>query len=227
MKKVLCLLLAVMMALSFTACGEKQTEDASQTTTSTEQVATTESGEETVTTTKVDGDVTTTGKNKTTTAATTTTTTTTKKTTAATTTAKPTKLNPKTAFKFGTYTAAFFENNKQVYNKVSLFFYEEFTTVECGYSTYYTKEYYKTWYENMGMSFDDSYLGDGVVIDGTTYYYVDGYGGTVPESYELTDTVIKAAESGEFSLNQNGTLTLNKAHGSFGPAGTVYTFTAG
>ncbi len=237
MKKVLCLLLAVMMALSFTACGEKQNEGGQTTTTSTEQITTTESGEETVTTTKVDGDVTTTGKNKTTTAATTTTTTT-KKTTAATTTAKPAKLNPKTAFTFGKYTAAFLDNNNQTYRKVSLYFYEEFETVQADYTEFYTIEQCKKQYESWGSDFDETDFSyeSKLTVGGVTYYDI-GVWGSLPTMYELTDTLIKTGEGdasegltlgafAEFSLNQNGTLSLEKDHGVFGKKGTVYTFKA-
>jgi len=238
MKKVLYLLLAVMMVLSFTACGEKQNEGDQTTTTSTEQITTTESGEETVTTTKVDGDVTTTGKNKTTTAATTTTTTTTKKTTAATTTAKPAKLNPKTAFTFGKYTAAFLNNNNQTYRKVSLYFYEEFNTVQADYTEFYTIEQCKKQYESWGSDFDENNFSyeSKLTVGGVTYYDIGNWG-NLPTMYELTDTLIKTGEGdesegltlgafAEFSLNQNGTLSLEKDHGVFGKKGTVYTFKA-
>lgn len=237
MKKTLCLLLAVTMVLSFTACGEKQTEDESKTTTFAEQVTTTKSGEETVTTTKADGDVTTTGKDKT--MVKTTASSTANKTTVAT-TAQPAKLNPKTGFKFGQYTAAFFENNKQVYRKVSLEFYEEFNTVQAGYTEFYTIEQCKKQYESWGSTFNENevFYESKLTVAGVTYYDIGNWG-SLPTLYELTDTLIKTGDGeddgsealylgafAEFSLNQNGTLSLEKDHGVFGKKGTVYTFTA-
>lgn len=154
--------------------------------------------------------------------ATTTTTTTTKATT---TTTKPQKLNPKTNFKFGTYKASFFENNKQSYHEVSLYFYEEFNTVQIGRTNYYTIEQCKKQFdgfdENEFMSENEK------TINGVTYYDIGDWV-NVPISYELTDTLVKTNPDegyvGEFSLNPNGTLTLEKQDATFGQKGTVYTF---
>lgn len=206
------LLLVVMMLLSFVACGEKQIQDESQSTTLAEQVTTTESGEETTTTT-----------------------TTTKATT---TTTKLATLNPKTSFKFGKYTAAVFENNKQVYRKVSLEFYQEFDTVQAGYTEFYTIEQCKKQYEAWGSTFDenDVFYESKLTVGGVTYYDIGNWG-SLPTTYVLTDKLIKTGEGdaseglslsafAEFSLNQNGTLKLEKDHGVFGKKGTVYTLAA-
>ena len=216
MKKMFTLLLAVMMTLSLAACGEKQTEDENQTTTSEEQVTTTESQVETTTTT----------------------TTTTTKATTTTTTTKLATLNPKTSFKFGRYTAAFFENNKQIYRKVSLEFYKDFDTVQAGYTDFYTIEQCKKQYESWGSPFDENEFSyeSKLTVGGVTYYDIGNWG-SLPTSYELTDTLIKTGEGdasegltlgafAEFSLNQNGTLKLEKGHSVFGKKGTVYTFAA-
>ncbi len=240
MKKALCLLLAVLMVLSFTACGEKQNEEGQATTTSTEQITTTESGEEAATTTAVENNTTTNKPYLTTVvpAPTTTAGSAAKKTTAATTTAKPAKLNPKTAFTFGKYTAAFLDNNNQTYRKVSLYFYEEFNTVQADYTDFYTIEQCKKQYESWGSDFDENNFSyeSKLTVGGVTYYDI-GIWGNLPTLYELTDTLVKTGEGdasegltlgafAEFSLNQNGTLSLEKDHGVFGKKGTVYTFKA-
>ncbi len=228
MKKALCLLLAVMMVLSFTACGGKQTEDSQTTTTSAEQVTTTKSGEETVTTTTtVVENSTTTSKPYSTTIV------------PAPTTTKPAKVNPKTSFTFGKYTAAFFDNNTQSYRKVSLEFYEGVNTVQAGCTDFYTIEQCKKQYESWGSTFDENevFYESKLTVGGVTYYDIGNWG-SLPTLYELTDTLIKTGDSeddgsealylgafAEFSLNQNGSLSLEKDHGVFGKKGTVYTFT--
>ncbi len=202
MKRALCLLLALALALSFAACGENPAE-----------------GENTATTTITE-------KQTTTQSETTTTTTTTKATT---TTTKAQKLNPKTNFKFGTYKATFFENNKQSYHEVSLYFYEEFNTVQIGRTNYYTIEQCKKKYESWGETFDETeFMSEGQkTIGGVTYYDIGDWV-NVPISYELTDTLIKTDNDelylGEFSLNPNGTLTLENQDNTFGKKGTIYTF---
>ncbi len=199
MKKALCLLLALALALSFAACGENPAEGENTATTTTTEKQTTTQSETTVTTT----------------------TTTTKATT---TTTKPQNLNPKTNFKFGTYKATFFKNNKQSYHEVSLYFHKEFDTVQINFTNYYTIEQCKKQYEYWGETFDETeFMSESQKnIGGVTYYDIGDWGG-IPESYELTDKLIKAY-NGEFSLNQNGTLTLEKDHNMLGQKGTIYTF---
>ena len=201
MKKTLCLLLAWTFVLSFAACGEKTAE-----------------GEGATTTTAAENQITTT--------ATAVATTTTKATT---TTTKPQKLNPKTNFKFGTYKATFFENNTQSYHEVTLCFYEEFNTVQIGRTNYYSIEQCKKKYEDWGATFDENdFMSEGEKTVGGVTYYDIGDWTNVPITYELTDTLVKTDTDegyvGEFSLNPDGTLTLEKQDNTFGKKGTVYTF---
>ena len=136
----------------------------------------------------------------------------------------PTKLNPKTDFKYGTYKASFFADNNKKYYQSKLFFYDAFETVEMSYVCYYSLEGATEKYAGWEMEFNPDDCEFTIEVDGVTYYDIDMWG-SVPTGYELTDTAIIVEDVNVFSLNANGTLVLEtNEDSSLGSIGTVYTF---
>lgn len=138
--------------------------------------------------------------------------------------AQPTKLNPKTGFKYGKYFGKYFGENNQRYYEVYLTFNKEYGSVEITEYDYCTKEYLMKEY---GTDPENMYINK-KVLNGITYYDI-GMGGAVPESFEITDTVIKISRGydtwEELSLNADGTLTIETSvEYGHGAVGTIYTF---
>ena len=138
--------------------------------------------------------------------------------------AQPTKLNPKTDFKYGKYFGKYFGENNQRYYEVYLTFNKEYGSVEITEYDYCTKEYLMKEY---GTDPENMYINK-KVLNGITYYDI-GMGGAVPESFEITDTVIKISRGydtwEELSLNADGTLTIETSvEYGHGAVGTIYTF---
>jgi uncharacterized protein YcfL len=229
MKKAISLGLALVFAVSLTACGNVpqnlSNDDQTVVTTTTQQSADTTTENATVTTTKVAD---TTVKKPVTTKATA------KATTKATTKAQPTKpakLNPKTDFKFGKYQTGFYSADKQTYYKVSIRFYKDFEGTDYSSVPYFTEAKTRQKYAEFGMDFDAADLSEfKITVSGVDYYYMEGFATNLPESYKLTDTAVLVQEEGygdeaSFTLNANGTLTVTTPLGDrYGKAGTVYTF---
>ena len=144
--------------------------------------------------------------------------------------AKPKKLNPKTDFPFGEYTATYFDNNNQSYHMVLLRFAKDFEGVEYIRDNYYTAEYLKKMAQQRGESFDENNIfhESKKTLNGITYYNIGDYS-QLPEAYALTDTCIEIREdglnkSGELSLNPDGTLTLDVSVDSrYGMVGIIFT----
>lgn len=138
---------------------------------------------------------------------------------------KPTKLNPKTNFKFGKYVAKYFDNNNQSYHTRSFEFFKDLGSVELQQENYYTKEYYKKDAQERGEVFseDDFYSENQITVNGTTYYE-DIYG-TIVENFEITDTAVRVNRGDEwieFSLNADGTMTVDKSADFYADVGTVF-----
>lgn len=143
--------------------------------------------------------------------------------------AKPKKLNPKTDFPFGRYTATYFDNNNQSYHMVSLQFAKDFEGVEYIRDNYYTAEYLKKMAQQRGESFDENNIfhESKKTLNGITYYNVGDYD-QLAEAYALTDTCIEIKaerdKTGELSLNPDGTLTLDvSVESRYGTVGTIFT----
>lgn len=143
---------------------------------------------------------------------------------------QPAKLNPKTDFKFGKYVAKYFDNDNQCYYETSLKFYKDFEGVEYQRERFYTKEYCKKRYQDLGMEFNEENFSYeySITLNGITYYNIGDYD-NLPEVYEITDTVIKISPDNnnwsELSLNADGTLVLESTieNNRYAKVGTVFT----
>ncbi len=140
------------------------------------------------------------------------------------------KLNPKTDFKFGKYVAEYFSDDNKIYTITSLFFYQDFEGLDYSSTDYFSKEGAIEKLGELGSTFneDDFEESEKKVVNGVTYFDL-GFWGGIPESYEMTDTVVKIKSDGgvaTFSLNADGTLTLesSEAEGRYGKIGTIFTF---
>ncbi len=140
------------------------------------------------------------------------------------------KLNPKTDFKYGKYVAEFFSDDKKIYTSTSLYFYQEFEGLDYSSTDYYSKEKAIEKLGEFGSTFNEADYEESEkrVVNGVTYYDLGLWGG-IPESYEMTDTVVKLTSDGgvaTLSLNADGTLTLesSEVEGRYGKIGTIFSF---
>lgn len=236
MKKLLAILLTLMFVLSLSACGEKDTSDSGSTTDSqqsqTESTETDISSEQSSnTSSEADtpskpeskpSNTSSDSKNNSSVVSNQTTSSQPKPT-------APTKLNPKTSFKYGKYATEFFGEGKKSYTKCSLNFAEDYDGHEYQRITYYTKEECERLYGDWGFDANDpaTYERD-ITIDNVKYYNMTGFD-TIAEAYEMTDTVIKVTSDFEkfahLSLNADGTLVVDVAAGDrYGAVGTIYKY---
>lgn len=220
MKKAFALLFVLAITVCLAACGTDTPSNGSTTTDGSAQTTTSSIENETTVTTTTTKAVTTTSKTTTTTKATTTTT---KPT--------PTFRNPKTDFKFGKYVAKYFDNNNQSYHVSSLQFYKDFEGVEYYRNNFYTKEYCKKRYQDMGMTFDEqnfSYESE-ITVNGVTYYSIGDYE-MLAEAYKITETEIKVTADFEqwaiFRLNYGDQIILTTTKDDrYAKPNTVFTLT--
>jgi hypothetical protein len=206
MKKILVLLLALTFALCLTACETKENANGSL----GSQVASSEAESENENTSSEASSI--------------------KETSSEESSSAPVKLNPKTDFKYGKYVAEYFADDNKIYTITSLFFYQDFEGLDYSSTDYYSKEKAIEKYNELGSAFNEADFEESEkkVVNGVTYYDL-GFWGGIPESYEMTDTVVKIKSDGgvaTFSLNQNGTLTLESSEvaNRYGKIGTIFTF---
>ncbi len=142
----------------------------------------------------------------------------------------PAKLNPKKDFKYGKYVAKYLSDDKKNYYVTSIYFFEDFEGTQYGLTTYYNKEAAIAKLAEFGSTFDEADYSDNrkVTVGGVVYYDLDLWE-SIPEGYEMTDTVIKVKSdygTSTFSLLADGTIKLETTakEGRYGKIGTIFTF---
>lgn len=142
----------------------------------------------------------------------------------------PAKLNPKTNFKYGKYVAKYLSDDKSLYYKISIYFFEDFEGTQYDRTTYYNKAAATAKLAELGGTFDEADYEENrkVTVGGVVYYDLDLWD-NIPEGYEMTDTVIKVKSdygTSTFSLLADGTIRLETTakEGRYGKIGTTFTF---
>ena len=206
MRKILVLLLALVFALCLTACETKENANGSL----GSQITSSEADNENENTSSEASSI--------------------EEISSEETSSAPAKLNPKTDFKYGKYTAEIFSDDNKIYTLTSLYFYQDFEGLDYSSTDYYSKEKAIEKYNELGSTFNEADFGESEkkVVNGVTYYDL-GFWGGIPESYEMTDTVVKVKSDGgvaTFSLNEDGTLTLesSEVQNRYGKVGTIFKF---
>lgn len=246
MKKILALLLALALCLSFAACAKDKTQGGSddatsqltesEATTSTENTSETESEAESKiesTASSVSSDKKEDSSKTSSTASKNTNTTSNKPKPEVKPESKPSapaKLNPKKDFKYGKYVAKYLSDDKSLYYKTSIYFHEDFEGTQYNNTTYYNKAAATAKLAEFGGTFVESDYEENrkVTVGGVVYYDLDLWD-SIPEGYEITDTVIKVKSDygvSTFSLLADGTIKLETTakEGRYGKIGTIFTF---
>ena len=204
MRKILVLLLALVFALCLTACETKENANGSLGSQITSSEADSENASSELSSIE--------------------------ETSSEETSSAPAKLNPKTDFKYGKYTAEIFSDDKKTYTITSMYFYQDFAGLDYSSTDYFSKEKAIEKYNEFGSTFNEADFSESEkrVVNGVTYFDIGLWGG-IPESYEMTDTVVKVKSDGgvaTFSLNEDGTLTLesSEVQNRYGKVGTIFKF---
>lgn len=232
MKKLLAILLALALVFSFAACGKKEPADSSLSTndtvsqeqqseinTSSEQASQPDTSSDTPNSSSI--------KNSSSSKKAPTSSSSQPKPTA------PTKLNPKTDFKWGKYVAKYYSTDKKTYTVCTLIFYKEYEAVQRECATYYTEEECNRLYGG-DFGFDANNLNEDfsfITLNGVKYYTFYPAYENIPEALEITDKAIKVSSDYEkwvtLSLKTDGNLIVDATDSDrYGKVGTIYKFTA-